>query len=80
MTQNPIRWAVQPAAWFNFDPDGCVYCADIETAYRIAGQCLQREGDQMIWKMTAGDPIKWVRVYADEQVSAVTDEELSYLK
>ena len=39
-----------------------------------------REGDQMIWKMTAGDPIKWVRVYADEQVSAVTDEELSYLK
>ena len=77
---HPTNWAVTPASWFNFDPDGAVYCLDIETAYRIAGQCLQREGDQMIWRMTAGDPIKWVRVYADEQVSAVTDEELSYLK
>ena len=27
-----INWAVQPAAWFNFDPDGAVYCLDIHTA------------------------------------------------
>ena len=25
---DPRGWAVQPATWFNFDPDGCVYCAD----------------------------------------------------
>ena len=79
MTDHPTPWAVQPAAWFNFDPDGVVYCADIQTAYRVAGQLMTREGDQMIWKMTAGDPIRWVRVYADEQVSAVTDQELSHL-
>ena len=28
MKTDPRGWAVQPAAWFNFDPDGCVYCAD----------------------------------------------------
>jgi len=72
-------WAVQPAAWFNFDPDGAVYCYDIGTAYRVAGQLKQREGDQMIWKMTAGQPIRWVRVYQDEQVSAVTVHELDHL-
>ena len=70
MTNTPATWAVQPAAWFNFDPDGVVYCADIDTAYRIAAQLKEREGDQMIWKMTAGDPIKWVRVYADERIEA----------
>ena len=24
MKTDPRGWAVQPAAWFNFDPDGCV--------------------------------------------------------
>ena len=33
---DPRGWAVQPASWFNFDPDGVVYCADINTAYRVA--------------------------------------------
>ena len=44
-----------------FDEHGCVYCADIDTAYKIANDQL-RFGPQCIWKMTAGDPIKWVRV------------------
>ena len=58
---DPRSWAVQPASWSKFDPDGAVYCADIDTAYRVA-QDQTRFGDQMIWRMTAGDPIKWVRV------------------
>ena len=37
------------------------------------------EGDQMIWKMTSGDPIKWVRVYEDESIDAVTDQHLAHL-
>ena len=72
-------WAVQPAAFANFDEHGCVYCADIETAYKIAGQLTPREGDQMIWKMTTGEPIKWVRVYEGENVAAVTADDLSHL-
>ena len=66
MKIDPRGWAVQPAAWFNFDPDGCVYCADIETAFRIGRQLHSREGDQMIFKLTKGDPIKWVRVTDDK--------------
>ena len=62
---DPRTFAVQPAAWFKFDPDGCVYCADIETAYRVA-QDQTRFGDQIIWKMTAGDPIRWIRVTKEE--------------
>ena len=62
---DPRTFAVQPAAWFNFDPDGAVYCADIETAYRVA-QDQTRFSDQIIWKMTAGDPIRWIRVTKEE--------------
>ena len=62
-------WAVQPAAWANFDPDGVVYCADIDTAYRIARQQHPREGDQMIFRINNNTkPIKWVRV-TDEEVA-----------
>mgnify|MGYP004046209857 FL=1 len=71
-------WAVQPANWTNFDPEGAIQCADIETAYKIC-QSVIGEGDQMIWKMTAGDPIRWVRVYEDESIDAVTDQHLAHL-
>ena len=63
-------WAVQPATWAKLDSDGCVYCADIDTAYRIARQLHSREGDQVIWKITHGEPIKWVRVTDDELVQS----------
>ncbi len=63
---DPRGWAVQPAAWGKFDPDGVVYCADIDTAHRVARDQKAREGDQMIWRMTSGKPIKWVRVTDDE--------------
>ena len=33
---DPRGWAVQPASWGKFDPDGVVYCADLETAYRLS--------------------------------------------
>tara|TARA_Y100001963_G_scaffold55292_1_gene77334 strand:- start:864 stop:1055 length:192 start_codon:yes stop_codon:yes gene_type:complete len=59
---DPRAFAVQPANWATFDPDSVVYCADINTAFRICKQLLSREGDQMIWKMTAGDPIQHERV------------------
>ena len=65
--QDVSTWAVQPAAWANFDDLGSVYCADIDTAYRVA-QDQTRFGDQMIWKMTSGKPIKWVRVTVGEVV------------
>ncbi len=62
-------WAVQPASFAKFDEHGCVYCADIDTAYKIAND-QTRFGDQCIWKMTAGDPIKWVRVTGGEVVTS----------
>ena len=65
---DPRGWAVQPASWFNFDPDGVVYTVDIDTAYRVARDQV-RFGDQMIWRLTAGEPIRWVRV-SNEEVSA----------
>ena len=64
---DPRGWAVQPASWFNFDPDGVVYCADINTAYRVA-QDQTRFGDQMIWRLTSGTPLRWVRVTVGEVV------------
>ena len=72
-------WAVQPANWTNFDQDGCVYCADIDTAYKVANDQL-RFGDQMIYRINNNTtPIKWVRVYKDDGVQAVTDQQLSHL-
>ena len=62
---DPRGWAVQPASWANFDPDGVVYCADIDTAHRVARD-QTRFGDQVIYRLTAGNPIKWVRVNANE--------------
>ena len=62
---DPRGWAVQPASWANFDPDGVVYCADIATAHRVARD-QTRFGDQVIYRLTAGNPIKWVRVNANE--------------
>lgn len=66
---DPRGWAVQPSDWFYFDPDGAVYTADIDTAYRVARD-QTRFGDQDIWKMTAGNPLKWVRVTVGEVVHA----------
>ena len=51
------------------DADGVVYCADIETAYRVARD-QTRYGSQVIFKMTAGDPIKWIRVDSNETAIA----------
>ena len=33
---DPRGWAVQPASWANFDPDGVVYCADLEIKQGLA--------------------------------------------
>ena len=71
-------WAVQPANWANFDPHGAEFAISIEHAYKIC-QSYIGEGDMMIWKMTSGEPIKWVRVYEDESIDAVTDQHLSHL-
>ena len=66
---DPRGWAVQPASWGKFDADGVVYCADLETAYRVAAD-QTRFGSQVIFKMTAGDPIKWIRVDSNETAIA----------
>ena len=76
---NVNTWAVQPASWSKFDEHGAVYCADIDTAYKVANDQL-RFGDQMIYRINNNTtPIKWVRVYKDDGVQAVTDQQLSHL-
>jgi len=77
MNKQPT-FAVQPATWANFDPHGAEYAINIAHAYKICQSSIE-EGDMMIWRMTSGDPIKWVRVYADESIDAVTDQHLSHL-
>lgn len=71
-------FAVQPADWANFDQHGAEYATSIDHAYKICQQHIE-DGDMMIWRMTQGNPIKWVRVYADESIDAVTDQHLSHL-
>lgn len=74
-------FAVQPVAFGNFDEWGADYTPTIAGAYRIAAQwkAAGEEGDLMIWRLTTGQPIPWVRVYADEQADAVTTQELALL-
>jgi len=85
MTNNDTMptFAVQPAAWENFDSYGCDYGISIRHAYKIAGiwrEMNHDQGDMMIWRLTpGGEPIRWVRVYADESVDSVTDQELALL-
>ena len=64
----------------SFDEYGADYTPTIAAAYRIAGQRqADGEGDQMIWRLTTGEPIAWVRVYEDESIDAVTPEALALL-
>ena len=84
MTNNDTMptFAVQPAAWGKFDSYGCDYGISISHAYKIAAiwQEMFDDGDMMIWRLTpGGEPIRWVRVYADESVDAVTDDALALL-
>lgn len=84
MTNNDTMptFAVQPAAWDKFDSYGCDWAINISHAYKIAGIWREtfNDGDMMIWRVTpGGEPIRWVRVYADETIDAVTDQELALL-
>ena len=73
-------FAVQPTSFGTFDEYGADYTPSIAGAYRIAAiRQQEQEGDQMIWRLTTGNPIPWVRVYADEQADAVTTQELALL-
>tara|TARA_B100000925_G_C21784427_1_gene377665 strand:+ start:396 stop:623 length:228 start_codon:yes stop_codon:yes gene_type:complete len=73
-------FAVQPTSFGTFDEYGADYTATISGAYRIAAMRQDEgEGDQMIWKLTTGEPIKWVRVYDDGSVNSVTKQELALL-
>lgn len=72
------KFAVQPANWANFDPHAAEYAINITHAYKICQHSIG-EGDMMIWRLTSGNPIKWVRVYEDESIDAVTDQHLSHL-
>ena len=75
MTNNDTMptFAVQPAAWDKFDSYGCDWAINISHAYKIAGIWREtfNDGDMMIWRVTpGGEPIRWVRVYADETIDA----------
>ena len=73
-------FAVQPTSFGTFDEYGADYSPTISGAYRIAAiRQQEQEGDQMIWRLTTGQPIPWVRVYDDENVSSVTTQELALL-
>ena len=74
-------FAVQPVAWGKFDERGADYTPTIAGAYRIASvwRAKYPGEDMMIWKMTSGNPIAWVRVYADERIDAVTTDALALL-
>ena len=73
-------FAVQPTSFGTFDEHGADYTPTIAGAYRIAALRQQeQEGDQMIWKLTTGQPIPWVRVYEDENISSVTEQHLALL-
>ena len=74
-------FATQPTSFGTFDEYGADYTPSIAGAYRIAANRIAAgEGDQMIWKLTTGQPIPWVRVYADESIESVTTQELALLK
>ena len=73
-------FAVQPTSFGTFDEWGADYTPTIAGAYRIAAiRQQEREGDQMIWLLTSGQPIPWVRVYANESIESVTTQELALL-
>ena len=75
-----MTFAVQPTSFGNFDEHGADYAMNIGHAYRIAAiRQAEGEGDQMIWQITAGDPIRWVRVYDDGSVDSITDQHLATL-
>ena len=75
-------FAVQPANWSKFDEHGCDYAISITHAYRLCGIWQEQgeaQGDMMIWRLTSGHPVKWVRVYEDESMDSVTDDALALL-
>ena len=73
-------FAVQPTSFENFDGWGADYAMSIGHAYRIAALRQQDgEGDQMVWRITNGNPIPWVRVYDDGSVDSITDQHLALL-
>ena len=73
-------FAVQPTSFGTFDEHGADYTPTIAGAYRIAAiRQQEQEGDQMIWRLTSGQPIPWVRVYEDETIDSVTTEALALL-
>ena len=75
-----MTFAVQPTSFGNFDEHGADYAINIAHAYRIAAiRQAEGAGDQMIWRLTTGEPIRWVRVYDDGTVDSITDQHLATL-
>ena len=60
---DPRRWA-GPTRQQGLTSMRMVYTADIDTAYRSTRP--NQFGDQIIWKMTGKDPIRWIRVTKEE--------------
>jgi hypothetical protein len=75
-----MTFAVQPTSFGNFDEHGCDWAINIAHAYRIAAiRQADGEGDQMVWRITNGNPIPWVRVYDDGTVDSITEQHLATL-
>ena len=75
-----MTFAVQPTSFGTFDEHGADYAINIAHAYRIAAiRQAEGEGDQMVWRITNGEPIAWVRVYDDGSVDSITDQHLALL-
>ena len=62
-------FAVQPSSWVKFSEHGCIFCEDINHAYRLC----QLEPDMMIWGIPnsgKGEPLKWCRPDANSNAVA----------
>ena len=59
-------FAVQPSSFGSFDEWGCLWATDIDHAYRLARAAAEDGEDQDIWRLTSGNPIKWVTVAGEE--------------
>ena len=69
-----MTFAVQPAAWTKLDEYGCEYTATIQGAYTVARQWVKDYNeDCIIWRLTSGNPIKWVRVTHGEVVASAAN-------
>jgi hypothetical protein len=61
-----MTFAVQPASFAQFDEHGCEWATDLDHARDLAFDWSIDEGGaaMIVWRLTSGNPIKWLEVVA----------------